>query len=571
MVSVEAAIHSIYPAFREKPAYLAKPIVAVLKRLFHEKELNTFFEQHPERGLPFIESVLHHLDVSYTIDQKQIENIPAIGKLIVVANHPMGALDAFSLIHLLSRARQNSKVRIVANQTLMQVPQLKDILIPVDNMTGKLSRKSVRMIEEALEREEAAIFFPAGEVARFKPWGIRDFRWKKGFLNFTRRNSTPVLPVYIHARNSALFYAASAIYKPLGTMLLAHEVFKARHTTIEFTVGELIHNRVVQHPDLSPNDHAKMFRKHLYRISKGKSPIYQTERCIAHPEKRQSLREELKLAEKIGESPDGKKIYLVTHDLAPSLMREIGRLREYTFRMVDEGTGKKRDMDRYDRHYQHIVLWDDDALEVVGAYRIAECAKIVHAQDSDGLYMNELCYLHTNFKAYYLPYAIELGRSFIQPRYWGSNALDYLWHGIGSYLKLHPEIRYMFGPVSISHTYPKAAKNALVYFYSHYFKQELILLQGREPYRLSDSERETLNTIFLGNDYDKDFKTLRNYLKPLNVSVPTLFKQYSELCEQGGFQVADFGIDRDFGNCVDCYVIADVTMIKEKKRLRYIG
>lgn len=571
MVSIEAAVHSIYPAFRQKPAYLSKPTLAILKKLFHEKELNTFFEQHPESGLPFIESALYHLDVSYTIDQKEIENVPVIGKLIVVANHPMGALDAFSLIHLLSRTRQNSKVRIVANQALMQVPQLKDILIPVDNMTGKLSKKSVRMIEESLEREEAVIFFPAGEVARFKPWGIRDFRWKKGFLNFAKRTSTPVLPVHIHARNSILFYAASAIYKPLGTIMLAHEVFKARHSTIKFTVGELIHNRVVQHPDLSPNDHAKMFRKHLYRISKGKSPVYQTERCIAHPEKRQTLREELRLAEKIGESPDGKKIYLVNHQQAPSLMREIGRLREYTFRMVDEGTGNKRDTDRYDRHYQHIVLWDDDALEVVGAYRIADCARTVEEHSTDGLYMNELCYLHTNFKAYYLPHAVELGRSFVQPRYWGSNALDYLWHGIGSYLKQHPEIRYMYGPVTVSHTYPKAAKNALVYFYSLYFKQASMLLQGREPYRLSDAEKETLETIFSGEDYDKDFKILRNYLKALNVSVPTLFKQYSELCEAGGFQVADFGVDRDFGNCVDCYVIADVTMIKEKKRVRYIG
>lgn len=570
MVSIEAAIHSIYPAFRQKPAYLSKPTLAILRKLFHEKELNAFFEQHPETGLPFIESALYHLDVSYTIDQKQVENIPVIGKLIIVANHPMGALDAFSLIHLLSRTRQNSKVRIVANQALMQVPQLKDILIPVDNMTGKLSKKSVHMIEEALEREEAVIFFPAGEVARFRPWGIRDFRWKKGFLNFAKRTSTPVLPVYIHARNSALFYAASAIYKPLGTMLLAHEVFKARHTTIRFTVGELIHNRVVQHPDLSANDHAKMFRKHLYRISKGKSPVYQTERCIAHPEKRQSLREELKLAEKIGESPDGKKIYLAHYQLAPSLMREIGRLREYTFRMVDEGTGKKRDMDRYDRHYQHIVLWDDDALEVVGAYRIAECAKTVDEHGTGGLYMNELCFLHTNFKAYYLPHAIELGRSFVQPRYWGSNALDYLWHGIGAYLKHHPEIRYMYGPVTVSHTYPKAAKNALAYFYTHYFKQNSMLLQGREPYRLSDTEKELLGSTFAGDDYDKDFKTLRSYLKAQNVSVPTLFKQYSELCETGGFQVADFGVDRDFGNCVDCYVIADITMIKEKKRLRYI-
>ena len=571
MISVETTVNALYPKLRDKPSLFSRAIVAFLKRVLHERELNEFFAKHPETGLPFVESILSHMDVSYSVDQNEIENIPPIGKLIVVSNHPMGALDAFSLIHLLSKARQNGRVRIVANQVLMQVPQLKDVMIPVDNMTGKLSKQSMRMIEEALEREEAVIFFPAGEVARFRPWGIRDFRWKKGFINFSRRACAPVLPVYIHARNSVLFYTASAIYKPLGTLLLADEVFRARHARLKFTVGELIHSRVVQHSDLSRDDHARMFRKHLYRVSRGKPPVYATERCIAHPEKRQLLREELKQAAKIGESPDGKMIYLVEHDHAPSLMREIGRLREYTFRMVDEGTGKKRDLDRYDRHYRHIVLWDDDALEVVGSYRIAECSRIIDEIGYDGLYLHELCYFHSAFKKDYLPHAIELGRSFVQPRYWGSNALDYLWHGIGSYLKHNPEIRYMYGPVSLSHTYPHAAKNTLVYFYMLYFKKSTPLLQGREGYRISDAEKEGLTDIFTGNDYDSDFKTLKRYLKVLNVSVPTLFKQYGELCEKDGFQIADFGVDRDFGNCVDAYVIADITKIKEKKRLRYIG
>lgn len=571
MVSVETAIRSVYPDFAEAPQIFTRPALAILKRLSHENELNAFLTAHPETGLAFIEAVLAHLDLSCHIDQNRIENIPPIGKLIVAANHPMGAVDAFALIRLLSHVRQNGKVRIVANRVLMQVPQLKEILIPVDNMTGKMSRQSMRMIEEALEREEAVIFFPAGEVARFKPWGVYDFRWKKGFLKFARRTSTPILPVFIHARNSALFYAASAIYKPLGTMLLAHEAFAAKGGTLRFTVGELIHHRVVQRSDLSLDDHARIFRKHLYRIGRDRPGIYQTERCIAHPEKRQLLREELKQAEKIGESPDGKKIYLVDHDKAPSLMREIGRLREYTFRMVEEGTGKKRDMDSYDRHYRHILLWDDDALEVVGAYRIAECAKIMEQMGSEGLYMHDLCYFHTPFKRDYLLHAIELGRSFVQPRYWGSNALDYLWHGIGAYLRLHPEIRYMYGPVSISHAYPLAAKNALVCFYSHYFKSGELLLQGRESFRICETARLELESIFCGNDYNADLKTLKRYLKALDVAVPTLYKQYSELCEEGGFKIADFGIDRDFNNCVDGYVIADVGKIREKKRQRYIG
>lgn len=571
MISVESALHSLFPDFSEAPPVLNRPLLAFLKWVSHETEINDFLAGHPETGQPFVEAVLSHLNCSCHVDQNQIENIPPIGKLIIAANHPMGAVDAFALIRLIGQIRQNGKVHVVANRMLMQVPQLREMMIPVDNMSGKMSRQSVRIIEEALEREEAVIFFPAGEVARFRPWGIRDYRWKKGFLKFARRTSTPILPIHIDARNSVLFYLASTLYKPLGMMFLAHEVFAARSKTLRLSVGELIHHRVVQHSGLSLDDHARMFRKHLYRIGRGKAGIYQTERCIAHPEKRQMLREELRQAGKIGESPDGKKIYLVDHDKAPSLMREIGRLREYTFRMVDEGTGKKRDTDAYDRHYRHIVLWDDEALEVVGAYRIGECARIMDQSGTDALYMHELCYFHTPFRRDCLPHAIELGRSFVQPRYWGSNALEYLWHGIGAYLKQHPEIRYMYGPVSISHAYPQAAKSALVHFYSLYFRSGAAELQAREPYRLSGNEKGELDALFSGNDFAGDSKTLKRYLRALDVSVPTLFKQYSELCEDGGFRIGDFGIDRDFSNCIDGYVIAEVGKIREKKRQRYIG
>lgn len=572
MINVESAIRLNYPGLFNYPAFVTHPLLALLRALFREREINAFLAGHQEGGLSFIDAVLDHLDISYSADQKELEHIPAIGKVIVVANHPMGAMDAFALIRLVSHVRQNRKVRILANPLLMQIPQLAELLIPIDNMTGKLSRRSVRMVEEALEQDEAVIVFPAGEVSRFCPWGVRDGYWKTGFLKFALRTGTPILPIYIHARNSVPFYLASMLYKPLGTMLLAHEIFQAKHMRLRFAIGGLIRERVLQRSDLPLARHAKLFRKHLYRIGRGGEAIYATEQCIAHPESRQMIRQEFKGLERIGDTADGKHIYLADYGAAPALMREIGRLREYTFRKVEEGSGNKRDLDRFDRHYRHIVLWDDEALEVAGAYRIGECADIMQSHGRDGLYLNQLCDFDRRFEERYLAQAIELGRSFVQPRYWGTRALDYLWHGIGAYLKHHPEVRYMYGPVSISHAYPRAAKDALVGFYRLYFgSREGTLLRARTPYRPSALVREEMEELFTGDDYQSDFKRLRHYLKGFDVTVPTLYKQYSEVCEEGGVRFFDFGVDKEFGDCIDGYLLVDVGMIKPERRRRYIG
>jgi len=571
MLNVESAIRVNYPSLLHYPAFLTRPMIALLRGLLHEKEINDFLNRHHHSGLPFIDAALEHLDVSCSANQKELDNIPAIGKLIIVANHPMGALDAFALIQLISQMRQNGRVKILANAFLMNIPQLQEMLIPVNNVSGKISRESFRCIEDSLAHDEAVIIFPAGEVSRFRPWGVRDEKWKSGFLKLARRNQTPVLPVHIQARNSVLFYVLSMIYKPFGTMMLPKEMLKARRSRLKVTVGELVSERMLMRSEVSLKQHARMFRKHLYRIAHGKPGIYATEKCVARPERRQLIRQELKQAALIGETPDGKAIYLVDYSRAPVLIRELGRLREYTFRKVEEGTGEKRDTDRFDSYYRHIVLWDDAELEVVGSYRIGECDKVIGEVGASGLYMKQLCEFSLPFCNEILPHAIELGRSFVQPRYWGSRALDYLWQGIGAYLKHHPQVRYMYGPVSLSHAYPKAARDALVYFYLTHFSADEKWMTALSPYRLSDLTLAEMETLFSGDAYAENFRILRSYLKALDVTVPTLFKQYGELCEEGGVRFFDFGLDKDFGNCIDGYMLVDVNQVRETKRKRYIG
>ncbi|KIM11977.1 MAG: acyltransferase [Sulfuricurvum sp. PC08-66] len=571
MLNIEAALRGNLVSFYAKyPAIITKPVTHFFKKLFHEEEINSFLMRTPVKNLAFVNRVLEEKNVSYEVKSREIENIPAIGRVIVVSNHPLGGMDSFVMLKLIGEARQDRKVKIIANEILMQIDATRELLIPVNNMDGKVSKDSHRQIVEALENEEAVIFFPAGEVSRASMTGIKDEKWKNGFLRIAKLTKSPILPVYIDAKNSWLFYFLSWIYRPLGGLLLAHEMVKPSFRDIGLTIGELIPVEAFDNRSMSLREYTKLFKKHLYRISKHKSPIFMTQKCIAHPQQRQLLKQELKEARRLGKTSDEKSIYLLEYDKSPSMMQEIGRLREFSFRKVGEGTGQKSDIDTYDRYYKHIVLWDEDALEIVGAYRIGEAKMIRLMHGNRGLYMNKLCTIRSTFDEVG-DNAIELGRSFVQPKYWSSRALDYLWQGIGAYLREHPEVRYMYGPVSISNNYPKAARDALVYFYRNYFGATTHYFQAFESYTITTQIEDELSLIFDGSDYKKDLITLKEYLKNFDVAIPTLYKQYSELCEVGGASFSDFGIDANFGECLDGYILVDITKIKPKKYERYVG
>ncbi len=570
MLSIEQVITERFPTLVvNKPKLITKPTISLLRILFHETETNRFLEEHSGlEGLDFIEKVLEYFDLDYTVSRKELENIPPTGRVVIIANHPLGALDALSLIQMVSSVRKD--VKVVANDMLTAMQPIRELLLTVDNINGATSKSSVQKILDCLRRDEALIVFPAGEVSRLRPNGIRDGKWKQGFLQFAKRTEAPILPVHIDARNSAWFYSISMLSKPLSALFLVQEIFRQRANVIGFRVGELIPIRYLEQNGLRNKTLAKMLRSHLYRLAGKKPGLFQTEKSIAHPESRQIIKQELRQGELLGETSDGKQIILCNWFPESSLMREIGRLRELSFRKVGEGTGERRDLDKYDQHYRHLVLWDNESLEIVGAYRLGEGNHILDKIGKEGFYSANLFKFHEAFDAY-LENSLELGRSFVQPRYWGSRALDYLWQGLGAYIRHHPEIRYLFGPVSISAHYPPESRDMLIYFYGTYFNHQERLVTSNNPCQLCDKAREEFRDIFKGDDFNHDQKELKHQLSMQNMGIPTLYKQYSDLCEEGGVKFLDFGIDPDFSGCTDGFLLVDVSKIKETKRRRYIG
>ncbi|WP_338534375.1 lysophospholipid acyltransferase family protein [Leclercia adecarboxylata] len=558
MFSLDSVLDDLWPQAR--PAPWQKRL---LKKLFHEEEFRQFAAYHRHlKGLDMVEQVLEHLDILCTLPAHDLEQIPAHGPLIVMANHPTGTLDGLALLYAVSRVRRD--VKVVTNRMLTHLEPLSSLFIPVDNIGGRTAKSSFTLMEKHLQHAGVLIFFPAGEVSRPTRTGIRDKKWHPGFIKLAGKFRAPLLPVNIHARNSLLFYASTLLAPNLSMLLLMQQMFRRRHSRLPVKIGQQIGWSHWFSPTLSPREMAEQCRQHVLRLGKGLPGIFKTESAIARPEDRATLKRELAQAESLGTTADGKTIYLWQRngqEEAP-ILRELGRLREIAFRAVGEGSGKRRDTDSFDDDYLHLILWDDEDLEIVGAYRFIPTAM----REPEALYSYSLFHYDDKMRDI-LEHGIELGRSFIQPRYWGRRGLDYLWSGIGAYLARYPHYRYLFGPVSISGGLPPAARDLLVAFYRLWFPATHPLAASRRPYPASLPE---VLAQFGGEDYVEDLTRLKSLLGNLGCGIPPLYKQYSELCEPGGVQFIDFGSDPSFNNCVDGLVLVDLCYLKANRYQRYI-
>jgi putative hemolysin len=570
MINVEAAVMAKFPQLVATPALFRKPAMDWLRHIVHETEINSFLANNLDvSGFTWIDRVFEYLNFSYAISARDRANIPASGKVVIFANHPIGSLDGLALLRLISEVR--SDVKIIANDLLHSFEPIQRLLIPVDNLTGGGTLRSYRRVLEALDAEQAVIVFPAGEVSRASPFGVRDGIWQPGFVHFARKSGAPLLPVLIKARNSLLFYSASILFKPISTMLLSNEMFKHQSNVINFHVGEPIPAKRLYSDEVPVRNVVKRLRKYLYKLERPQ-PVgaFQTERTVAHPEDRQLLQQELKQGTVLGTTRDNNVIILFDWFPDSAVIRELGRLREVTFRQVGEGSGKRRDLDRFDQHYRHLVLWDKEALEIAGAYRIGEGAALLQRFGETGFYTHTLYRYQPEFMPY-LQHGIELGRSFVNPKYWGKASLDYLWQGLGAYLAQHPEVRYLFGPVSISATFPKPLVEELAYVFMTYYGTAQPIVTPLQEFALPALSQLRFHEKYTGHDVDSAFALLQESFQAQDLRIPMLFKQYTAQLEPGGFHTLAFSIDPDFADCIDGFCLAELSHLKAAKRKRYIG
>lgn len=564
MLDFEKTIIQRWPGlFSGAGAGITRPILRGLHRFTGLAQAERFLAEHPHlEGLEFVEGILRHLDTRYRVDDLERQRIPLTGPCLIVANHPLGGLDAMALLKMVGDLRRD--VRIVSNEWLSMLAPLRSLLLPVRVFGGRSGDEQLSAIDSALTAGAAVIVFPAGEVSRLGWRGIADRNWRNGFVRFGLKHQAPVLPVHVNARNSFGFYAGAALAGPLGTALLPRELFKPRALRIEMRVGRPWSLPAEPQPGMLAKTLAATVQRAVERLKHGIDVLPARPEAVAHPGHHDALLTAIASLDQLGETGDGKRILLAPPGSPCVLLRELARLRELTFRAVGEGSGKALDWDRFDAWYDQIVLWDPEVQRIVGAYRVGQTAKILAERGLAGLYTSTLFKFDRRLDDV-LSAGLELGRSFVVPDYWGTRSLDYLWYGIGAYLRRYPQLRYLFGTVSISGALPRAARDGLVGYYQRYYGGEQGLARAEHPYAAP-----ALEFAYGELNAEQAFRVLRDNLARLGARVPTLYKQYTELCEPGGAGFLAFGIDPDFNHAVDGLILVDLNQVTPRKRQRYL-
>ncbi|MGM0649542.1 MAG: GNAT family N-acetyltransferase [Bacteroidota bacterium] len=229
------------------------------------------------------------------------------------------------------------------------------------------------------------------------------------------------------------------------------------------------------------------------------------------------------------------EIYLFTNNTGPMLMKELGRLRELTFREAGGGTGKALDIDKFDvseTPYQQLIVWDPEDKEIVGAYRFI-CGRDVLDDVQGKLATTRLFRFSDKFVNGYLPYTIELGRSIVQPKYQFANnrkkgiyALDNLWDGLGALVVKYPEMAYFFGKITMYKHFDQQARDFILTFINMYFPNKENLVEAKEPIEFDVSKYKD---FFHGDDYKKDYAILSQKVRSLGENIPPLFNAYMNL------------------------------------------
>jgi putative hemolysin len=503
----------------------------------------------------------------------------------VVANHPLGGVDGILIMSMLRSLR--SDVRMMANHLVGSIPEVQDSAILANPFEGESARRAnIRAIRESmawLGEGHMLVVFPAGEVSHVtwrKPV-VTDSEWSGSVGSIIRKSEVPVLPVYFQGGNSAVFQIMGLIHPLLRTVMLPREALKKADRTFGIRVGKLISYRKVK--DMSPEDMMSFLRVKTYVLAQRAESADMPERAKTQETGPQEeivpavdadiLEDEIAAlpAENLIVESGQMAVYLAHAESIPNVLREIGRLREVTFREVGEGTGKSIDLDRFDEYYLHLFVWHRENRELIGSYRLGETDRIRAEQGRDGLYVSTLFELNKKLLEEIDP-ALELGRSFVRLEYQRHHApLMMLWKGIGRHIVDNPRYKRLFGPVSISNDYNYLSRQLMVMFLeqSRYLRELGKLVKPRTPLKRKlrlGVDRKAFRQLAEDGDPD-DLSSIISDIEADEKGIPILLKHYLRMQAR----VLGFNVDEEFGDVVDGLMLVDLTETDPGMLVRYLG
>ena len=548
----------------------------LLMKVLKISTLNKVYNRNKHlKEIDFLNGIVDDLQIKFEIPEEDYKRLPKDGAYITISNHPLGGIDGVLLLKLMLEREPNFK--IIANFLLHRIEPVKQYIMPVNPFENHRDVKSsVVGIKETLRHlsdGKPLGIFPAGEVSSYKEGQlIVDKPWEEGAIKVIRKAQVPVVPIYFHAKNSRLFYFLSKISGTLRTAKLPSEVFSQKNRVIKVRIGKPI-SVVEQNEYESISAYSEFLRKKTYMlanpfekesklINSSSLKITKNPKEIATPANEDKIISEVNALRKTDcrlLQSKNYEVFFAEANKIPSILHEVGRLREITFREVGEGTNESIDLDKFDQYYHHLFLWDDEAKKIAGAYRMGLGSEIYPKHGIEGFYLNELFRFEPELYET-MHQSIEMGRAFIIKEYQQKPMpLFLLWKGIIHTTLRFPEHKYLIGGVSISNQFSDFSKSLMIEFMkSNYYDPYIAqYIHPKKAYKvkLKDADKD-----FIFNETEADlnkFDKIIDELEPGILRLPVLIKKYIKQ----NAKVVAFNVDPLFNNAVDglMYIrIADI-------------
>lgn len=555
------------------------PIVPILKAISGIDRMNKLYQRvQDKKGAECIQAIFQSLKIETSI-KGDLNVVPNEGGCVVICNHPYGGLDGLAILNVLNKNRKD--VKVLANFLLKNVEPLSDLFIAVNPLDQKISDKSSTSgLKEALLHVRSGgclVVFPAGEVSTFQKgkFEVQDTIWNISAIKLIMKLRVPVIPVFFEGGNSAAFHWLGKINANLRTLRLPAELMNKENHKISMRFGARIN---VSDLDILQDVHliSRFLRAKVYALA---SDFEVPKRLFKRIRRRKRI-EEIGtgpsadvLANEISSISSSKILHQANFDVycadahsIPNLLIEIGRLREIAFRSVGEGSNKSLDIDHYDLHYKHLILWDRELKKIAGAYRIGDGDEIMNRFGKKGLYTSSLFKFKKKMEPI-LSQSIELGRSFVSVEYQKQRwPLFLLWQGIMKYIESKSSIYYVIGPVSMSHAYSTLSKDLIVSYVMKYFSVENPedYVRARKPFKMKSKhvDKEAL-LHFAGKEMVRMDKLIAE-IDPNRFQIPILFKKYlaQNAC------IYAFNVDRNFNFAVDAFMLLDISMLSASELMK---
>ncbi len=544
--------------------------VKFLANFVRLKNLNQIYKTHAQKAAQqFVLDLLQELHLDYEVNPAELKNIPGKGAFVAVSNFPLGGIEGLLLYKLFSQVRPD--IKLIVTRNFHNIQPLSEISLPLPESRSSIYTISyLRKIYQHVHNGHPVIVFPAIKPARYKPTAnlVIDRKWNTDVIRLIKAVNVPVLPVFVNNQNSFLFHVLGIIHPLFQAMILDKEWRKKKDQVIPVRIGKLISHETLTKFDaqtatrylrsrvfaLGINLEVNKFR--FFPVRK-KPKDEKEQEPIIEPIDPKLIKEQINQAKKefLQFSVNEMDVLVAPTYAIPDVLTEIGRLRELTFRQVDEGTGKSLDLDEFDIYYHHLIIWDRKNSKIAGAYRIGKGDEILEKYGVSGFYTSTLFKYKKEFYPI-LERSLELGRSFIVPEYQRKPlSLFLLWKGILYFLLKNINYQYLIGPVSLSVKFSEVSKDLIVRFFRKYYSDErwARYVKPRMPFK---SRIKGIDRDIILNEIGNDLNKLDNIIKEIEggMRIPVLYKKYISL----GAKVLTFNVDPDFNYCVDGLMLLDL-------------